>query len=43
VLVSQGADGVILHVNDARVPGDNNAWENAMRPIASEKKQNKGV
>jgi hypothetical protein len=25
---------LIVHVNDARVPVDNNAVENAMRPIA---------
>jgi hypothetical protein len=30
--------GVILHLNDARVPGDNNAGESAMRPIALEQK-----
>jgi hypothetical protein len=38
VAVGAGAGGVILHVNDARVPVDNNAGESAMRPIALKKK-----
>ena len=40
--VGAGAGGVILHGNDARVPVDNNAGENAMRLIALEKSRIKG-
>ena len=42
VAVGAGAGGVILHDNDARVPVDNNAGENAMRLIALEKSRIKG-